>query len=79
MLAMLYPILQSAPFVAARDAVADPAAASELAARVNQIMWTQLLLTGGLSWLFWGGWHAWLCAALLRSVIRRRKVAALAE
>jgi hypothetical protein len=71
MLVMVYPILQSYPYVAVAANAADPSSAGALAERVNGVIWSQVLLTGGLYWLFWTGFHVWLCTEYLRSIARR--------
>jgi hypothetical protein len=70
MLAMVYPILQAYPYVTAAAAATDPAAANLLAQKVNGLIWGQLLVTGGLYWLFWAGFHAWLCAMHFRNAFQ---------
>jgi hypothetical protein len=70
MLAMVYPILRAYPYVSALDAATDPVAASLLAQKVNGLIWAQLLVTGGLYWLFWAGFHAWLCVMHFRDAFQ---------
>jgi len=70
MVSMTYPILHSYPYVSVAGTAADLAAANLLAGKVNSLIWSQVLTTGGLSWLFWTAWHAWLCSAWLRVFLR---------
>jgi hypothetical protein len=54
--ALLYPFLQSAPYVTAIDAGAE-----RIAARVNSSIWWNSWASFGLYWLVNAGFMAWLC------------------
>jgi hypothetical protein len=72
-LAMLYPFLVASPYVAVAGTAVDVAGAEALALQINTQIWWQVLLIGGIYWLFWSGFFAWVCAQHLRHLLRHRR------
>jgi hypothetical protein len=73
-LALLYPLLQSYPYVVVGGA-RDVEQAAAAAGAINSAIWWHLLTSAGLYWLIVGGFMAWLCLQHLRYQRRRGRPA----
>lgn len=69
--ALLYPLLQTVPYVLAVDA--GDAGAVAMARRINGGIWWSLLTCLGLYWLITAGFMAFMCAQHLAYFRRRRR------
>ena len=69
-LALLYPLLQSYPYVVVGDA-RDVEQAAAAARGINNTIWWNLLTSGGIYWLIISAFMAWLCLQHLRYLRRR--------